>query len=200
MSAAPTPPRPPANLASRRPSEVILRPGDLIHRFHTAIYEPLFFDRGRAGRLNDPADVYGVLYGSKEPHGAFAETFLRVPGRTQLPDDLLAQKAYVQWRVTRELKLVGMVGRGLARIGATAEVVHGPMPYDLPQEWSAALHAHPSAFDGIAYTARHDDEALCYAIFDHAENALEEVLREHDLNQNWFWEVANDYDVGSPPA
>ena len=93
-----------------------------------------------------------------------------------------------------------MAGPGLARIGATAEVVHGPMPYDLPQEWSAALHAHPGAYDGIAYTARHDDEALCYAIFDHAEDAIEEVTRETDLDQTWFWDLAEIYEVGLPPS
>ena len=147
------PPRPPANLASRRPAEVLLRPGDLVHRFYTARFEALYFDRGRGGRLNDPADGYGVLYGSKDPQGAFAETFLREPGRTQLPADLLAQKAYVRWRLRRDLKLVRMAGPGLARIGATAEVVHGPMPYDLPQAWSAALHAHPNAYEA-AYLQR----------------------------------------------
>jgi hypothetical protein len=56
---------------------------------------------------------------------AFAETFLRNPGLTQLPTDLLARKAYVTREVLRPLKLVKMAGPGLARIGASAQVVHG---------------------------------------------------------------------------
>jgi hypothetical protein len=118
---------------------------------------------------------------------------------TQLPTDLLAKKAYVTLELLRPLKLVKMAGPGLARIGATAQVVHGGKPYDSPQAWSGALHQHPATYDGIAYNARHDDEALCYAIFERAAGALREEARETDLDQDWFWDVAEPYGVGLPP-
>jgi hypothetical protein len=85
-------------------------------------------------------------------------------------------------------------------LGATAEVIHGGLPYDAPQVWSKALFEHPLRPDGIAYYARHDDEALCYAIFDRARNAVREIDRETNLDQDWFWKLAQRYKVGLAPG
>jgi hypothetical protein len=52
---------------------------------------------------------------------------------------------------------------------------------------------------GIAYYARHDDEALCYAIFDRARSAIKEVKREINLDKSWFWKLAQRYKVGMAP-
>ena len=84
-------------------------------------------------------------------------------------------------------------------MGATAEVVHGGLPYDVPQAWSAALRSHPIRPSGIAYYARHDDEALCYAIYDHAAAAVVEEHRETLLDGDWFWDLAEPYGVGLAP-
>jgi hypothetical protein len=116
-----TAPRPPRDFALRDPLIVELPAGTLLHRFYTATYEPIFYDRGRNGRFNAPDGSYGVLYAAMSPAGAFAETFLREPGRTLLPADLLARKAYIQLRVLRPLRLVKLGGPGLARVGGTAE-------------------------------------------------------------------------------
>lgn len=197
---APEPsPLPPDDLASRPLSEIEIPTDDVLHRFFSATYDPIFFDRGLDGRLNSPCGAYGVLYAAREPAGAFAETFLRVPGRTLLPLDLLNRKAYVKIRVKRPLKMVRMSGNGLARMGATAQVVHGGKPYDAPQAWSSALFDRSDLFDGIAYNARHDDEALCYAIFDRAQDAIEELDRTPKLDEDWFWELADAYGVGLAP-
>ncbi|HUZ62242.1 MAG TPA: RES family NAD+ phosphorylase [Acetobacteraceae bacterium] len=193
------PPRPPADLAKRTPLEVKIQKGETLHRFFTKGNDPIHFDRGRDGRLNAPDDSYGVLYAAKAARGAFAETFLRNPGLTQLPTDLLASKAHVTLEALLPLKLVRMAGPGLARIGATAQVVHGGRPYDNPQTWSGALHRHPGDYDGIAYNARHDDEALCYAIFERAAKAVREAARATDLDQAWFWDIADSYGVGLAP-
>lgn len=92
-----------------------------------------------------------------------------------------------------------MTGPGLARLGATAEVTHGGLPYNAPQAWSMALSKHPVTADGIAYYSRHDDEELCFAIFDRAGSAIVEVTRETDLDQDWLWETAERYGVGLAP-
>lgn len=192
-------PLPPADLATRAPVELQLAPGQTLHRFYTAAREPIFYDTGPGGRLNAPNGSYGVLYAAREAEGAFAETFLRSPGRTQIPTDLLQKKAYVRLRVLRHLSLVKLAGNGLARVGATAQVVHAGLPYEVPQAWSSALFNHPNRYDGVAYNARHDDERLCYAIFDRGSPAVEELDRETDLDQNWFWELADPYGIGLPP-
>lgn len=101
-----TAPLPPPDLATRDPVLIKLEAGQILHRFFTAAYEPIHFDRSRDGRLNAPDGSYGVLYTAKDARGAFAETFLREPGRTLIPSDLLARKAYTRLRVTRSLVLI----------------------------------------------------------------------------------------------
>ncbi len=192
-------PLPPPDLALRDPVLVPLEAGEIVHRFFTAGFDPIYFDRSRDGRLNAPDGSYGVLYTAKEVRGAFAETFLRVPGRTLIPSDLLARKAYVQFRIVRPLVLIKLGGPGLARLGATAEVVHGGLPYDVPQAWSTALRNHPISANGIAYYARHDDEALCYALYDHGSTPVAAERRETELDADWFWELAEPYGVGLAP-
>ena len=194
------PPLPPANLDGRAPNLIHLPAGEVLHRFYTRRLDPIFFDHSRDGRLNAPDGGYGVLYAAQSVAGAFAETFLRVPGRTLIPTDFLALKAYVRLRVTRPLTLIKFSGPGLGRLGATAEVVHSGRPYDIPQAWSQALKAHPVRADGIAYTARHDDEALCYAVFDGGAASVEAISQETDLDQDWFWRVAEPYGVGIAPG
>lgn len=194
-----TRPLPPPNLAARTPRLVRIKAGATLHRFFTQPFEPIHFDRSTDGRLNAPDASYGVLYAAQTVNGAFAETFLRQPGRQQIPSDLLARKAEVRLRVTRELVLVQLTGPGLAAVGATAEITHGGPPYGAPQAWSAALHAHPVEADGIAYTARHDDSELCFAIYDRAYAAVVEVDRETRLDNNRFWTLAEHYDVGRAP-
>ena len=190
---------PPPDLASRRPEIVTLARGVIIERFFPAAFDPIYFDRSDKGRLNAPDGSYGVLYAAEQLRGAFAETFLRKPGRTLLPLDLIRQKARVRLRITRKLRLIRLGGFGLGRLGATAEVVHGGLPYDAPQAWSKALRDHPTKPDGIAYTARHDDEAICYALFDRAPVCLVEESRHMDIDQDWFWQLAEIYGVGLAP-
>lgn len=199
MSADPRP-WPPADLAARTPHVISLPAGAILHRFYTAALEPIHFDRSLNGRLNAPDASYGVLYAAERPEGAFAETFLRVPGRTQLPADLRERKGYVRLRLGRDLNLVQLHGPGLAVLGATAEVTSGGLPYGLPQAWSSAIHHHPGTFEGIAYRARHDDNEICFAIFGRASDAVEELDRGRDLDQDWFYELMDVYGLGLPPA
>ena len=146
-------PLPPSDLARRRPRLDRLPRGTVVHRFYTAGYDPVFFDSSRLGRLNAPDGSYGVLYAAREVYGAFAETFLRVPGRTLIDAGLLRRKAYVRLEIASDLRLIRLAGPSLAILGATAEVVHGGLPYDAPQTWSKALFDHPLRPDGIAYYA-----------------------------------------------
>lgn len=195
-----TAPLPPPDIDARTPRLFTVAAGEVLHRFYTSAFEPIHFDFGRGGRLNAPDGSYGVLYASQEVNGAFAETFLRQPGRQQIPADLLAAKAYVRLRANRELSFIRLAGTGLAPLGATAEVTHGGLPYDIPQAWSAALHAHSVGADGIAYMSRHDNSRICYAIFNRAQTSVSEIDRNSDLDVDWFWTVGEVYDVGRAPT
>jgi len=148
--------------------------------------------------MNAPDGAYGVLYAAQSIRGAFAETFLRTPRRKLLPLDLIREKARARMRLTRDLKLIKLAGVGLGRLGATTEVTHRGRPHDVPQTWSKALHNLATQPDVIAYNARHDDEALYYAFFDRASPSIVEHSREMDIDQDWFWRLAERY--GAAPA
>ena len=192
-------PSPPPNLNRRKPRRLDLPSGTILHRFYRLEFEPIHFDPSRRGRFNAPDGSYGVFYGAKTIDGAFAETFLREPGRTLLPPDFVAARGYVELQNTRTLKLIELGGKGLALLGATAEILHSGLPYDRPQTWSKALHDHPAVPDGIAYGARHDDRELCYALFECARTAVAELSRRVDLDEDWFWEIGESYGIGLAP-
>jgi len=78
-------------------------------------------------------------------------------------------------------------------------VTHGGLPCDVPQSWSKAIHRHPDRPDGIAYRARHDDEAFCYAIYDNVASHIEEHSPDVDIERDWFWLVAEQYGLGLAP-
>jgi len=193
-------PPPPSDLAGRVPEIVRLPVGTDVHRFYSSRFDPIHFDRSSDGRLNSPDGSYGVLYVAREPSGAFAETFLRRPGRTLIDTSFLSRKAYVRLRITSAMTVVRLAGPGLAIFGATAEVTHSGLPYDVSQAWSKALFAHPIGPAGIAYHARHDDEALCYALHERCAGGLAEVERIVDLDADWFWRLAERYRIGLSPS
>jgi hypothetical protein len=170
-----------------------------MHRFYTSVFEPVYFDTSELGRFNAPDASYGVLYAAKELQGAFAETFLRTPGSTLIDGGFLKRKAYVRLSATRDLRLVNLIGRGLAAVGATAEIPHCGLPYHAPQAWSQAIFDHGENVDGIAYHARHDDTEMCYAIFDRAASVVNETARDLDLDADWFWRLADEYGSGLAP-
>jgi len=191
-------PRPPPDLASRTPRTIGLSPGQILYRFYPLGFEPIYFDVSDQGRLNAPDGGYGVLYAAANLRGAFAETFLRTPGRRLIDPGLMARKGLVQLEVLKPATLIDLDGPGLAIVGATAEVVHGGPPYDVAQAWSAALRGHPVGAGGLAYSARHDPHQRCYALFETV--SLREVARLENLDTDWFWETGEIYRVGRPPG
>lgn len=173
--------------------------GVILDRFFDADKDPIYFDRSSLGRLNSPDASYSVLYTADSSRGAFAETFLRSPGRRQIDPSLQTRKAFVRLEVVRPLTLIHFDGPGLAILGATAEVVHSGPPYDVPQSWSKALRSHPVKAGGIAYSSRHDPRELCHALFDDTLPVVSELDRETDLDGAWFWDLAHVYRLGRPP-
>lgn len=193
-------PAPPADLATRKPALVTLAAGTCLHRFYTSAFDPIFFDKSELGRFNAPDESYGVLYCARAAAGALAETFLRNPGRRVIDSGLLATKGYARLATKNDLTLISMAGPGLAIVGATAEITSSGPPYSVPQQWSAALKGHPIGADGIVYRSRHDDDQICYALFDLASDTVEEINRDVDLDADWFWEIAEAYRLGRTPS
>jgi len=143
---------------------------------HAAQYGALFFGKTGAYRFDAPGGEFGVLYvGANEPC-AFIETFGHATGTNFVTTGELQVRCLSRVEASRPLRLVDLSGEGLARLGADARLSAGES-YDAPQAWSLALFQHPDAPDGIAFTARHDPQRLCAALFDR----VSAVVREERL-------------------
>ena len=187
-------PIPPADLSLRSPVTEVIAAGTTLYRFFRNGYGSTYFATDRGGRLNAPDASYGVLYTAQSLNGAFAETFLRDPGQNRVDGFFLRTKGLVHLTASADLRMVALFGPGLANIGATAEVTHsGVGEYDLSQGWSKALHEHPGDFDGIAYRSRHDDNEICYAIFDRAQRNIRVADEHADLDRDEIWDLIDRY-------
>jgi hypothetical protein len=143
-------------------------------RIHPTGRDPLFFGPAEGqpprNRWDAPAGEFGVCYLAEYPDIAFAESFLREPGKTVIQQRDLATRSESVVVTERSLRLAAFHGSGLARLGATAAVAAGP--YAVSRQWSKAVHGHPSRVDGIRYRARHDDDGFAIALFDRAVDAV----------------------------
>ena len=92
--------------------------------------------------------------------------------------DDLAARFIATVEVRRPLRVVPIHGPNLARLGMTSEGASGG-DYASSQQWSRALWEHDDQPDGILYRSRHDDSALCVAIYDRAKDGLKLV---HDYS------------------
>ena len=155
-----------------------VRAGTQWMRIHAQTRKPLWFGpaRGRqpVHRFDDPAGRFRVCYFGTTIEVCFAETFLRNPPVRILALDDLTGRAIAAVKVRRDLRLVPMHGSNLARLGVTAELASAS-DYARSQLWSRALWEHSDQPDGIFYRSRHDDSALCVALYDRAKDGLAAV-------------------------
>ncbi len=133
-------------------------------RMHPVEHDPVFFGRTGLNRFDDPRGEYGVLYAAEDAFGAFIESFGRAPGRNVVSWEKLRSRPLSSIEAERLLRLVDLTGGGLARLGATAAIFTDD--YAKAQEWSRALHDHPSGPDGLRYRLKHDPSRVGVAIFD----------------------------------
>ena len=171
------PPSPPPDLAERALKIEPVGAGVLLNRIHRSRHTPLYFGREsdpeRRQRWDAPDASYGVCYLADEPHIAFAESLLRDLALDVIPQAELEVRSLARLRVRGPLRLVAMHGKALRAHGADASVAQGPYP--ITWAWSAALHAHPDAPDGVRYRARHDDSGFSVALFVRGEGKVEHL-------------------------
>jgi hypothetical protein len=155
-------------------------------RIHAAGKHALWFGPGAGdqplNRFDDPNGRFRVCYLGTTAEVCFAETFLRNPPVRILALDDLAGRSIATLELRRDLRLVPLHGRNLARLGVTAELASGG-DYLASQLWSRALWEHQDRPDGILYRARHDDSALFVALYNRAKGGLA-VVREQALTDD----------------
>jgi hypothetical protein len=166
-------PVPPSDFATRELPIDRVPAGERFTRIHHRDFGALYFGTTGVNRFDDPERQYGACYLSRSLEGAFAETCLRGTGATFLSRGYLADRVVTTVEAAIDLRLVALHGAGLARAGATSAVRSGD--YRVAQIWSAAIHAHSAAVDGIAYRANHDDGEISIALFDRCQHQLELV-------------------------
>ena len=154
-------------------------------RIHAQSSSPLWFGpaRGRQPihRFDDPTGRFRVCYFGTTVEVCFAETFLRNPPVRILALDDLAGRSIATVEVRRDLRLVPIHGPSLARLGVTAELA-SDRDYATSQLWSRALWEHRDQSDGVLYRSRHDDSALCVAVYDRAKDGLA-IVQDQSLAQ-----------------
>ena len=155
-------------------------------RIHPQTRTALWFGPARGQppihRFDDTAGRFRVCYFGTTLEVCFAETFLRNPPVRILALDDLARRSVATLEVRREVRLVPVHGSSLAKLGATSELATGS-DYPISQLWSRALWEHGDQPDGILYRSRHDDSALCVALFDRAKDALA-IVRDGSLAED----------------
>ena len=141
--------------------------------------EPFFGQTG-SNRFDDPSPKsrrYGVCYAGFDLITGLAETLLHdeMPkdGMFHISAEAFKARKRVEFKA-EGLVLVVMTGAQLKTLAGGGEL-STVVPYDIPQAWSKALHAHPQNFDGILYMSRHLNDRRAVAIFDRAQHKLKEV-------------------------
>ena len=160
-----------------------IRIGSSWMRIHAKAKNALWFGpaRGRPPihRFDDPGGRFRVCYLGTNEEVCFAETFLRNPPVRILSLDDLADRFITTLTVRRELRFVALHGPGLARLGVTAELATGN-DYESSQRLSRALWEHSDKPDGILYRSRHDDSALCMAVYNRVQDGFA-IARDESL-------------------
>lgn len=137
-----------------------------------------YFGRHQGNRFDDPqldpAARYGTCYFGENFAVAVAETLLhdRVPenGYFFVERAVILARYHIDFKGA-DLVLADLTGAELKRMGGHAGL-SGMSSYKTPQNWSAAIHAHPDAVDGFRYASRHLNTAMCYVVFGRAAHKV----------------------------
>lgn len=138
-----------------------------------------YFGKSAGNRFDDnsrhPSKRFGTCYLGLTLQVAIAETVLHdlMPhgGHFVVSPDELESKQVVRFQ-GGILKLAKLTGTALKRIVGSSEI-STTFPYDLPQAWAAALHAHPAKVDGLLYMSKQINDEQAVVIFNRARRKFE---------------------------
>jgi len=145
-----------------------------VSRYETR--EP-YFGKSGGNRFDDPRKRrrYGTSYFGFDLHCAFAETVLHdeiadlaVGGLPLVTTELERFVLSFTGSPLTVAVLHGLPLKNLGGDGALSTVV----PYDIPQQWSLAVHGHGRRVDGFLNMSRHLNTSEALVLFDRAEPKL----------------------------
>ncbi len=118
---------------------------------------------------------FGTCYLGFDVLTAVAETVLHddvpVRGRFTVARRDFEARQIVRFPRGVALQLANFTGVALKTLvgdGALSTI----LPYDVPQQWGAAVHAHPAQVDGICYVSRHLNDRKAVVLFERAAAKL----------------------------
>lgn len=134
-----------------------------------------YFGKSGANRFDDPglpkSKRFGTCYCGLTLGVAFAETVLHdeVPmdGHFDLAPESIESRYVVQF-AGEDLILADLTGPALKRSGIDSSL-STTADYNLPQQWSVAVHKHPFGVDGFVYMSRHANSEKAIVLFDRAK-------------------------------
>ncbi|MBI3345805.1 MAG: RES family NAD+ phosphorylase [Burkholderiales bacterium] len=164
------PPPPPAAKLKLRIKNIDATKRHRVSRFSSG--EP-FFGRSGANRFDDTAMGFGTCYLGFDVPTAVAETVLHdempVRSRISVAQTDFDSRQLVRLPMGGTLRLADFTGAALkALVGDSS--ISTVMPYDPPQQWAAAVHAHPAIVDGICYVSRQSNDRKSVVVFDRAKS------------------------------
>jgi len=203
MAAAVAIPAPPPDLGSRKLEIRTLAPEQLLRIARDNPKIPLLnFRATKAHRFDAPDRSFGTLYVADSLAVCFAETLLRGDvksqpldsGRTFIPESEIASRVVVALD-GEPLHLAVFKGAALKRLGGDARL-SSLVPYDVPQQWSKALHDHPEGIDGFIYMSRHVNDREAVVLFERAEKWLEASVQTRLLDHPDLGSVLDLFEIG----
>ena len=166
-------------MSQEPPDTRTLRAGAELFRIHLGSFSPLWYGPGTGRparhRFDAPSGEYGALYVAQSPAGAFAEVFLRTPGRLPriIESSELENRTMSRIIVKKPLVLAKLRGPGLSWYKTTSAVSSSSeSEYSVAQQIALDVFQDSRNLHGIEYRSRHDDNELVCVIFDRAQTSL----------------------------
>lgn len=133
-----------------------------------------YFGKHAANRFDDPGKRFGTCYCGQQLDTAIAETVLHdeLPdkGQFKIRQEDIDSRYLVTFAAGDDdgmLNLADLTGRHLKRLGGD-NALSAEHPYDMPQQWSAAVHAHPANVDGFVFVSKQLNDKRAVVVFDRA--------------------------------
>lgn len=132
------------------------------------------FGKHAAYRFDDPNKHFGTCYCGQQLDTAIAETVLHdeVPEKgyfkiRQENIDARYLVTFAHGSGNGMLRLADLTGAHLKRLGGDNSL-SAEYPYDVTQQWSAVVHAHPANVDGFVFVSRQLNNKRAVVVFDRA--------------------------------
>lgn len=133
-----------------------------------------YFGKHAAYRFDDPGKRFGTCYCGRQLDTAIAETVLHdeVPekGQFKIRQEDMDARYLVTFAAGDDngvLRLADLTGPHLKRIGGDNSL-SAEHPYDVSQQWGAAVHAHPANVDGFMFVSKQLNDKRAVVVFDRA--------------------------------